>query len=680
MREESSQTELQDVLKLKVSFNEEITILGGSKLDGTSRTRYDFNKDEDKLDKWLVRITNNIKSSTTVADKADTLRRVENLFENYYTISGYTVNHPLYRSARLTLFRIGEVLLESEVITENSLNKLNELLESIGVDYKAYNLYRNLKNNPKSGPTEGPIISYVENIIEASIGKGAFSRTTHEVLINQFLEGYTQQIETYRLSQDKLSNYDQTIRKDLINSILSRCPPLRVILASSMADFSEVLFNKRWDSLKDGFLKEDGHPQFHTVFQIIYNAYEWTTSQLDKKYGVVISYDEFSMMQRTIRDTVFDWMVSANYQPRLFNSKLLRNNDPKAPELMLIYNLWNAIVRHENNPDISIKKILDKKILGHDAPLTWNTREGYCFAENTVKKFSKTIDDWIISESNKNSGKDQQKLAAYQRADRTISFYAQLRGLDLKGGITAKDPSDRGDFNKDQAKVYNIILGLGRHVGFDPGFFRPITDEMFGMTQVQKDLFKDLGEKLYVYIRHHFKNDPDRASISILDQVLIDTRSHTYWEKRMSGDHARVATQVLENLIKYNRDIDRTDIEKEFGKFADKYRVIMENWFSEPDFVDNIKLFNRRKDEIKTKPLDEFIENNYPNAYDRFYVKMLKTRRVSIRDIIQTMHPYIDISELINLGTNDDYIGPYTRVFTEILRFYNYPVRFYAYD
>lgn len=100
----------------------------------------------------------------------------------------------------------------------------------------------------------------------------------------------------------------------------------------------------------------------------------------------------------------------------------------------------------------------------------------------------------------------------------------------------------------------------------------------------------------------------------------------------------------------------------------------MENWFSEPDFVDNLKLFNKRKDEIKTIPIDEFIENNYPNAYDRFYVKMLRTRRVSVKDIIQAMHPNVDVSGLVNLGTNDDHIGPYSRVFTEILKMYKYPV------
>ncbi|MFX1457644.1 MAG: hypothetical protein ACFFDB_19940 [Promethearchaeota archaeon] len=40
------------------------------------------------------------------------------------------------------------------------------------------------------------------------------------------------------------------------------------------------------------------------------------------------------------------------------------------------------------------------------------------------------------------------------------------------------------------------------------------------------------------------------------------------------------------------------------------------------------------------------------------------------------LHPSIDVSDLINLGTDDDHIGPYTYVFTEILRKMGYPVYF----
>lgn len=292
-----------------------------------------------------------------------------------------------------------------------------------------------------------------------------------------------------------------------------------------------------------------------------------------------------------------------------------------------------------------------------------------------MKKIEITVKKWIMQESKKAS-KDMKKLDAYESSLSVIGFYAQLRGLDLKSNKPKKSSlkPDRGDFNKEQAKVYNIILGLGRHLGFDPGLFRPIEDDMFDMTEEKKGIFRELERKIITYIRHHFRNNPDRASIKLLDQVLIDKRSHTFWEKVISEDEGRVAIQVLENLVKYKDPIEKIDIENEFNKFGDDYLWIMEKWFNDPRFERNRELFNARKDQIKAVPLNDFIEKNYPQAYSKFFNDMLKTRRVSVRKIIETLHPSVDVSQLLNLGINDDHIGPYVPVFTEILRLFNYPV------
>lgn len=99
----------------------------------------------------------------------------------------------------------------------------------------------------------------------------------------------------------------------------------------------------------------------------------------------------------------------------------------------------------------------------------------------------------------------------------------------------------------------------------------------------------------------------------------------------------------------------------------------METWFSDRDFQDNLIKFNDRKNDIKTMKLDQFINIYYPKAYARFFNTMLKERRVSLRNIIEYLHPNVDISDLLNLGATNDYIGPYVRVFTEVLRLYNYP-------
>ncbi|KKK49477.1 hypothetical protein LCGC14_3134670 [marine sediment metagenome] len=75
-------------------------------------------------------------------------------------------------------------------------------------------------------------------------------------------------------------------------------------------------------------------------------------------------------------------------------------------------------------------------------------------------------------------------------------------------------------------------------------------------------------------------------------------------------------------------------------------------------------------------PILEFIEDHYPIAYKKFITVLLKNKQGLVRDIIQAMHPTIDISALVNIGPGADYVGPFSTVFTEIMKMYNHPVHF----
>lgn len=468
-----------------------------------------------------------------------------------------------------------------------------------------------------------------------------------------------------------MAGYDKTYRLELIQNLLDTCEPLRRVMAKSMLDFNKIVFKKEIKSLASDFLRDDTRPVHTTIFEIIYNSYDWSTKTFSD-LGISISYNELKEMRADIKNVVFNWITKAKYQPALFNGKLLRMSDPVAPELDLVYSLWVAARRKTNNPDLDFDGIYKLRLFGN-SPIHYNLKEGSRFLADSVKLFKKTIQDWMIQESN-NPNKDTRKILSYQIALSKIGIYAQIRRIDLRGSIKGRIPSSRGDFNKEQAKIYNVILGLGRHLGFDPAFFIPVEDQMFDMNAGVKQMFKDLGKKLYIYIRHHFRNNPNRASISILDQVIIHSKNHFYWENIMTEDDALVATQVLENLIKYNRPVKETDIKSEFKKFGNQYLWIMENWINQPKFAESLKKFNKRKDDIKSMRIDEFIEKNFPKTYKKFIKTLLKTRRASVLGIIQAMHPNVDVSELVNLGTNDDHIGPYSRMFTEILKMYKYPI------
>ena len=159
------------------------------------------------------------------------------------------------------------------------------------------------------------------------------------------------------------------------------------------------------------------------------------------------------------------------------------------------------------------------------------------------------------------------------------------------------------------------------------------------------------------------------------DQVLIDARSHSYFENVLSEDEVLVYTSVLENLIKINRKIDETDIMNEFKKFGNNYLWLADNWFSEPNFKDNLALFNDRKEDIKKMSMDEWILTHYKTAYSRFYENILKDKRLQICSLISKHYPNLDISDIINMQNENDYIKEFTKVFIEIMNQYGYPIK-----
>jgi len=659
------------------TLDKEIYLLSKTNLDGTPSSRVNWNKAEETLNTWLVRILNNIESSSRIApkDKGRVIQSIKAIFNNYYEISGYKFKHPLYRDAKLTLYQVGEVLTRIGAMTTFSIEKLDELLKTVNKPGVS-SLYRNLQRNSESRPRTTTVEALRDNIILAATSAGISLTKSHEKLIQDIFNAYRDKVNDFRLAKNQLSGYDRTYRLELIQDLIDKCGPLRHVLAISIRDFNKLVFKKDHKSFTGGFLNPSNardRPMHNTIFEIIYNSDDWSTKTF-KDLGISMSYSELRQMRADIKNLVFDWIIKAKFRPALFNTRLLRTSNSVAPELDLVYSLWVAARRKTGSPKCDFEAIYKLRLLG-DSPIQYNLKEGSVFSEDSLKLFKLTIQKWLRRETDiRKPSPDRRKVVAYEKALNKIGFYAQIRKKDLRGSPKGRSPSTRGEFNKEQAKVYNVILGLGRHLGFDPAFFRPVEDQMFDMNAGVKQKLKALGKKLYIYVRHHFKNNPDRASISIMDQVITHSGTHFYWENLISEDEALVAIQVLENLVKYNRRIDATDIKNEFKKFDREYRWIMANWLNDPDFDENLKKFNDRKDDIKAMTIDEFIYTHYRKTYDKFIKVLLKTEHIGILAIIQAMHPNVDVSGLVSLGKNSNYIGPYSTVFAEILKMYKYPV------
>jgi len=99
-----------------------------------------FNISEKSLDLWYVRIENVILTKNNLKYKFTAILNVQKIFHHYYTISGYMSMNPLYKKARLMVFKIGEILLKEGAIRANTENELIKLLK-----YNCTDLYKELK-------------------------------------------------------------------------------------------------------------------------------------------------------------------------------------------------------------------------------------------------------------------------------------------------------------------------------------------------------------------------------------------------------------------------------------------------------------------------------------------------------------------------------------------------------
>lgn len=164
------------------------------------------------LNTWLVRILNEIENNPEINDKIDAKIAVEKLFENNYCKFGYTYYHPLYRSAKLTLFKVGEILEEANVIDTNtfSVDSLDKLLKSYNKPYARY-LFNNFQSNPTASQQPSTAANLRDNIIY--VAKNVLDSTfsnDHETRIIQIFDEYLGQLAEYRAYDKILKGYEKS--------------------------------------------------------------------------------------------------------------------------------------------------------------------------------------------------------------------------------------------------------------------------------------------------------------------------------------------------------------------------------------------------------------------------------------------------------------------------------------
>ena len=121
-------------------------------------------------------------------------------------------------------------------------------------------------------------------------------------------------------------------------------------------------------------------------------------------------------------------------------------------------------------------------------------------------------------------------------------------------------------------------------------------------------------------------------------------------------------------------DIDHTDIMRIYGK---QNSWIYENWgegiwYNDPEFIRVLDNLNHLRSEIRQKPIDQYLEDNWEVVHNRFWVNVIANSK-SRSDL------YYLIYELEGLG--DDNLAQdilsidFAHLFDNLLSDHGYPVR-----
>ena len=676
----------------KHSLNEMVSVLSGYTLKGTKLKSFSFQIDEKTLDRWFVRLEEEISldSKFKLRDKRLIMRDLKDLFDATYKKFGYEAYHPLYRSVRLMLARVGEVLVDAGAIEKNTFSNLEEL-----TGLNLINLYNYLLTNPRCNPDIDPTLALKGKAIEKAIEKtkkgNAEFTSEHEKQIEEIIGNHIVQLLDFRKGRKLLESYRPSYRLDLLRNIVDRCSILqKVRYKYELANLLLGDFDFSTNFLKPHKDMDQSKPHLEEVFQIIINSFRWSKKTFSD-LGISVTDSELRIFKFIINKEVKKWVFNVeNLETSWvrYISKLKPERVIGAPTSMkmdydLVFALFQASLIHEDNPKLTFSDMAANKFFDRSKNLIANLRRGIGFSPEAVRKMLITTIAWIKTEAAKDP--NSYKLKYYFSLQAHIQFYAMKHHMSLmkpKGGGSTRFFNGRR-FGYDYIVAYHVVEGIGKHLGIDPLFFSAIKDESFHMTKTLRNKLKDLGEKVLVFIRHHFRDDPvGRDSFLAKDNLITDASKHVSWESLDERD-SLIVLEGYEKLIRMKgtgqrmpgtsgiNEITRKDIEQVFRGEEWVYA----RWYSDRDFTSNLKEFNNKRRDIRSMTLDKFIKTYNPIAYARFYENILKDKRPQLQLFLSELHPTLDISSVIAAGTDSIYLKEITRAFSWLLRQDNYPIK-----
>ncbi|MBD3212710.1 MAG: hypothetical protein GF311_08875 [Candidatus Lokiarchaeota archaeon] len=225
-----------------------------------------------------------------------------------------------------------------------------------------------------------------------------------------------------------------------------------------------------------------------------------------------------------------------------------------------------------------------------------------------------TLDDTYRLENQIESFRDEPGISIEEKALYEDTIDSLENYIDYRLKQSRLKRADRRVIfeTSDEVTAYHVITLLIRDLGFDPLTFQPLN----------LDIFKGYGN--IKYARHHFKAGRS-WSIFTNDLVLTNSQSHPTWESLTAKEQA-IIMDGFHRLIKMkgsgtNGAITEADIRKIFGDETAKGQKIVDRWIDNngKDFKDFLNQFNERREMIQNGQIEEFIQNKYKPAYNRFF-------------------------------------------------------------
>lgn len=680
----STRDEVNKILGLKRDYDLERRI---QKMSGVQK-KVVFTIAEESFDQWYIRLKNHL-SLTPTKNSVEAMAEIEDLFDITYKKFGYKGYHPLYRSAKLLVSNLGEVLVDAGVIASNVLRKMDNALGH----ENTRDLYRYLSMYPYAIPEIDPVKNLKQDFINLVKDKGDM----YVDLIKNLMDEHIDERIDLRDGRDLLKSRPDCYRKTLITNIVDRCRPLQQIYKRyGVLAVSKLIFGGEDNHILQSFLKdgdEENRPDLDHVFQIISNSQLWNFESFSEFSEISITDIAIESMKSTILREVKDWIFNVRTFKRDWLPYMSSKKDMKG-ELNLMLSLWIAAAMHENNPRIKYSEIARIELFGRKSNLVNTLRRGKYYSTNAVRKMYRTLNIWIKDEAKINP--HSQKLDFYFSCQKEIFRYAADNDLHILNPLrhrlsSAKRRISSGlRFEEEYAIAYHVIVGLGKHLGFDPYDFTLLDDQSFNAPKRIIDQIKQYGRRISLFVRHHFRNSVGRDSFFHGDIIITNKIAHGAWET-LSEAESLIILRGYEKLIAIRgsgkkiggisglNEITVQDIESVFKGEEWVYA----RWYANRDFKDNLESFNMRRKQIRVWGLEEFIKKNNPVAYNRFYENVLLKQRDSFQDLLSQIHPIpkghkfaqlLDINRITNAKGNKLYLTEITRYLTNLLHIYGSPI------